>query len=393
MVVARRLEPRTRHSSRRIAVLGLLLAVGAPGLVVSVPGVPAQGLQPLPRSAHVATSHPDAVQARQAAKPRRRLSVGISLGFGILDLPPARMRADLAKAKKLGAHRVRIDISWRRVEHTRGRHDWSDTDRVLRAARREGLSVLAVVGYRPDWARLPDGSADPAGFARFVRAAAKRYHSQVRVWELWNEPNLERAWSAPVSPYAYARLVAAAAPQLRRHDPQAKILVGALSPGVDVDDRSEMSPVTFLRRFYAAGVESGDDKAFRAAFDAVSIHPYTYPALPSGEQHWNTFHRLPAVHAVMRRAGDTGKKVWLTEYGAPTGTSSRAVSPKRQAAMVVSAYREARRLRFVQALFYYSLRDVSRQAHESEANFGLMLHHGRAKPGYHALRRELRKAA
>ncbi|MCW2815745.1 MAG: hypothetical protein JWN84_3200, partial [Nocardioides sp.] len=131
-----------------------------------------------------AASAPHAVRsaaADGAARPApRSIPVGVSPGFGIIDLSPARQRADLLAIRRLGADRVRLDLSWARIEARPGRFDWTDTDRLLAAARASDLRVLAVVGFRPSWSRL--GQPDPVGFGRFVAAAARRYGSLVSAW-------------------------------------------------------------------------------------------------------------------------------------------------------------------------------------------------------------------
>ena len=314
--------------------------------------------------------------------------VGFSPGFGLIDAGPKRLRRELHGMRALGARQVRIDVSWARVEHARGRYDWTDTDRVVQAAHAARLRVLGVLDYQPGWAgRAGTGvGQDPSRFAAFAAAAAARYAGRVAAYELWNEPNLGTSWPGGPDPEAYARLVASTSEVLRGADPAAAVVAGSLAPAVDAADGSELSPETFLRRFYAAIPEPG-------LFDAVSVHPYSYPALPSRAAEWNTFHRLPAIHDVMVSGGDRRLKLWLTEYGAPTGRASRAVSDRRQARMLVSAVRRAGRLDFVGPIFVYSFRDAGPDLHDPEDNFGVLDHRGRPKASFWALRRLLRQGA
>ena len=333
-----------------------------------------------------------AAPARSAptvAASRRRAATGFSPGFDILYADPARLRRDLAGMRRAGARQVRIDISWATVQSSRGPYDWSDTDRVLRAARAARLRVLAVIGYEPTWARSYDESGsprpvDPEAFAGFAAAAAHRYSRQVAAWEIWNEPNTRRFWRAAPDPAAYARLVEATTPRLRAHDPGAPVVVGSMAPAVDAGDGSEISPRTFLSGFYAR-------VAHLRLFDAVSVHPYSYPAMPDGKEDWNTFHGLSSLNAVMRRAGDGHTPLWLTEYGAPTGRHARSVSQQRQAQMMVRAQRRATRLPYVGPIFFYSYRDSSARVRDLESNFGVVRHNGRPKRAFWTLRRELRR--
>ena len=330
---------------------------------------------------------PRAEQASPTARVNGR-QVGFSTGFSIVDDSPAAQRRQFAQMRALGVRRVRLDIGWARVQQSPTRFDWDDTDQVVRAARASGLKVLGVLAYEPSWARSTDASGqradvDPAAFAAFAARAAKRYDGKVSDWELWNEPNLDGFWGTDPDPVAYARLVEAAATQIRSVVPEARVVVGALSPAVDADDGSQISPETFLREFYA-------NVSSLALFDAVSVHPYSYPAMPDGKEEWNTFFKLPELHDIMVRAGDGSTRLWLTEYGAPTGKSDRAVRARTQARMMVTALHQARGLDYVGPVFLYSYRDSDRDKKDPEANFGVTRYGGQPKAAYWALRRALR---
>src|SRR5690606_27133189 len=93
-----------------------------------------------------------------------------------------------------GAEWVRVDVSWAAVERSPGEHDWSATDRVVRAARDRELRILGVLAYSPAWAVAPGGDdktppGDPGAFAAFAGEAAGRYGDRVPAWESGNEPN------------------------------------------------------------------------------------------------------------------------------------------------------------------------------------------------------------
>ncbi len=335
----------------------------------------------LPTPSPVEPSTPETPDEPERTRPLR---LGISPGISILDAPDDEMRADLASAVRLGVDRVRLDLSWARVERTPGVLDWADSDRVVDASRDAGLKVLVVVSYTPSWAALADGSPDPELFGEFVSAAAERYGDRVYAWEMWNGPNRQSFWGARPDPREYARVAAAGARAVRADDPRATVVVGSLAPAENGAAGRQTSPEAFLRGFYAAGIK-------RSLFDVVSIHPYTYPALPRGRQPWNTFARLPELHQVMQRAGDGDKPVWLTEYGASTGESARSVGERRQAEMMVGAVRGARDLPYVDSLWFYSLRDTVSDSRDPAEGFGLIDDQGRPKPAYSALQRELRR--
>ena len=328
----------------------------------------------------------DSAEGRSGTSARRAKagrSVGFSPGFDLMYASEPELRRELQGMRKLGVRRLRIDISWAAVESNRGQLDWAGPDRVVREARAAGLRVMGILAYQPSWARTGASTINVGGFADFAGLAARRYAGAVSAWEIWNEPNLEMFWGGTPDPVAYARLVEATAPQIRSNAPKATVVIGALSPAVDASDGSQMSPETFLRGFY-------NTVSSRSLFDAVSVHPYSYPAMPDGDEEWNTFHRLPQMHELMRSFGDGRKRLWLTEYGAPTGSSDRSVSPSLQAAMMVQAVRQARRNKYVGPIYLYSFRDRADAPEDSESNFGVVQYDWRPKAAYRALHRALR---
>lgn len=311
--------------------------------------------------------------------------VGISPGQAILWTDDATLHADLDAVAASGAGWVRLDVDWPAVEPAAGQRDWAAVDRAVTAARDRHLRVLGLLAYTPQWARPPGTSThapplDPAAFAAFAGAAAARYRHSVAAWEVWNEPNLPDFWEPRPDPAAYAALLVRTAAAVRAADPGTTVLTGGLAPAHT--DGAGVAPGDFLDAVYAAGAGG--------AFDAVGLHPYSYPALPddTGTGGWNSFVRLPEVHAVMAGRGDGAKAVWLTEFGAPTGTGEGAVDPARQALILQRGFAEARRLPFVGPVFVYALRDAGTDPGDREQNFGVLSAAGTPKPAWDVLRAE-----
>lgn len=351
-------------------VTALALSAAGPTAAVTARGSEGSSPAPVTRSEATDRSERATASATQAARSeRRRNRVGFSPGFSILYQEVEELRADLARMHDLGARRLRVDLSWALVERDRGTYDWSHSDRVFGEARAAGLKVLPILGYQPSWAGR--STVDVDGFSAFVKAAVERYGAQVPAWEIWNEPNLERFWFGEPDPAAYGAMVSTVSPLIRSLDPKARIVVGSMAPAVDARDGSQVAPETFLA---AAG-----DHLAPGDFDAVSVHPYSYPAMPQEALTWNTFFRLPQMGRMAQEIGGPDVKLWLTEYGAPTGASDRAVSEKTQADMLVSAVRAARRDPRVGPIYLYSYRDAGSDLGDSEDNFGVVRHDGTPK--------------
>lgn len=351
---------RPRRTATKLGVLGVLLALlGSVALPVS------SANQTTPRGS----------------------DLGVSTGGPLMWLGDAELDRELAVIRSAGVAWLRIDVDWSAVEATRGRRSWTNTDRVVAAAERHGLSVLGIVTYAPGWAQVPGVEqddthgepADPAQFAGFARAAASRYAGRVDAWEVWNEPNLRSFWSPQPDAAAYTRLLQATYPAIKSVAPSTPVLSGGLAPAVDASNGSQISPVTFVRELYAAGGGR--------SLDALAVHPYSYPALPddSSTSAWNTFQRLELMRSTMVQAGDGAKQIWLTEYGAPTGSSRVAVSEQRQAAMIRSGIEMARERDWIGPLFVYNGRDTGTDRTDPEQNFGLVRRDFSLKPAFSAV--------
>jgi len=168
-------------------------------------------------------------------------------------VPQSAVNADQATLLgEAGVRMLRVPLNWLDVEPNPpfyDRPDWSRFDNLMRVAAGNGLSVLPFVWGSPDWA-APRPEVEPAAnsFARsswrkFLRLAVQRYgpsgtfwrqnpalpERPIRVWQIWNEPNIV-TFARPPSPMLYARLVRISAGALRSVDPGAKVLLAGGIP-------------------------------------------------------------------------------------------------------------------------------------------------------------------
>ncbi len=309
--------------------------------------------------------------------PSLSASIGMNGSSTLLGERDGKLAADLDAVRNSGAGRLRLDVDWSSVEPTPGQQNWSSIDRVVDAARARGLTVLGIVTYTPRWAQdasVPAGTthgrpSSAAAYGTFAGQAAEHFAGRISDWELWNEPNLVGFFAPQVDVGFYTAMVQAGYTAIHRVQPDATVIAGALSPNI-----GDNAPAAFLRQMYAAGV--------RGFLDAVSVHPYTYPASPSGTQHYNAFYQLRAVHQVMINNSDGAVKIWLTEFGAPTGPGAKAVSEQRQAAIIAEGFAVAGSLSYVGPVFIYELRDLDTGSGDIEDNFGLLRTDATPKPAY-----------
>jgi hypothetical protein len=121
------------------------------------------------------------------------------------------------------------------------------TDMIVAATARRQMSVLPIVLYAPPWDATmnPNGVATPTRngpYAAYLTALIGRYgpHGSfwgqnpgipklpIRMWQIWNEPNIAFYWKQPFAT-GYVSLLRAAHTAINRADPGAQVVLGALT--------------------------------------------------------------------------------------------------------------------------------------------------------------------
>jgi beta-glucosidase/6-phospho-beta-glucosidase/beta-galactosidase len=136
-----------------------------------------------------------------------------SPGPGLLETGPS-VDARIATLDRVGVKLVRFTVNWREVARRKPAravnpndppYDWARADAILKGLRRHRIAVLVTLWGTPRWANRGRGAnvvpRNKYSFAAFARAVATRY-PWIRLWEVWNEPNL-RVSLKPNSPALY----------------------------------------------------------------------------------------------------------------------------------------------------------------------------------------------
>ncbi len=292
---------------------------------------------------------------------------GFSDGAFMENMPIDDVNRELDAVSKTGASWLRILIDWSRIEPVKGQYDWGYVDGLVNAARAHNLNVLGLIAYTGQWARPPGSSftafpVNPADYGDFSAAVVRRYADRVSHWELWNEPNLPLFSGNTASNGArYTELLKAAYPAIKLVQPNSTVVSAGLSRLLGDD-----SPPAFMDQMYAAGA-----KGF---FDAAAAHPYVFPGGLAGDTD-NGWSDVGRIHDLMVANGDGGKKIWMTELGAPTSDpSAEGVSQSEQAKQITDVLAAATATGYTGPAFIYSIRDTdtSNQG-DQEANYGSLL--------------------
>jgi hypothetical protein len=300
---------------------------------------------------------------------------------------------------RLGVKLVRYTVDWRDVARRKPRravnpgdpaYDWASTDAVMRGLRAHRIAVLVTLYGTPAWANGGRGAnglpRSKHSLSAFAVAVAKRY-PWVRLWEIWNEPNLRR-FLKPNSPRLYVqRLLNPTYAVLHNLRSGNRVAGGATSPRAT---SSGLSPVGFMRGMREA----------HARLDAYSHHPYpvTRGERPSGFARGVcryckgvlTLANLPVLLREVRK--DFGaKRIWLTEYGYQTNPPDRfGVSRRVQAQYVAEAALRAKSARFVDILIHFIVKDERRL---SGWQSGLFSTSGVVKPAFNSFMLPITQAA
>jgi len=318
--------------------------------------------------------------------------------------------AQLERLKRGGVDSLRFAIDWTAMQRFPSSEiDWQGIDSTIAAYAEAHIEPLPLLYGAPRWAvrqvavpgtgggakapaHLPIAGAAGRDWNAFAREAVERYGPQgtfwsehpevprdpIRTWQIWNEPNFKYFVARP-NPGEYGRLVKNSARAIRSRDRGATILLAGLfaRPG----EAGEFHPpraftaVEFLELMMrrAPGVSG--------SFDAVALHPYTasYLTIP-GE--------IEELRALLRRTGNAGKGLYLTEVGWSSERPSRgdafAKGVRGQAAQLSGAFRllrnNASRWRLKQ-VFWFSVDDLP-----GACNFcgrsGLFRHGFKPKPAW-----------
>jgi hypothetical protein len=225
-----------------------------------------------------------------------------------------------------GVESQRTLFLWSAAQPSRGGpFDFRASDASVTLAVSHGIELLPVVAFAPRWARQSDAGnappSDPRAYAAYLRALIGRYGPHgtfwaqnrslrkrpIRAWQIWNEPSASYQWTIPATADwapGYGALLRASYRAVKAADPDARVVLAGL-PNFSYRD---------LEHLYRVGHIHG-------SFDIAAVHPYS--AVKHG-----VLTIVKRFRAVMRRHGDAGKQLWVTEFGLPASKGqSRDPSP------------------------------------------------------------------
>jgi hypothetical protein len=370
---------RTRTQERpwgRLVIGGLLPVL----LAASTFLAPRAGARVLPARA-------PRITAALAAQP----IYGISAGCCIQYLSAIELNKQLNDYATLGVQWIRFDFTWANIQqYGPTSYDWGRYETVVKAAEARGIQVLGVLAYTPAWARpstcttsIDCAPANASDYGSFAGAAAAHFAPLgVHAWEIWNEENISGFFKPAPNPVLYTAMLKSAYVNIKAADPSSTVVTGGTAPAAD--DGTNYSPFTFDLKLYRNGAHG--------YFDALGHHPYCFngpfdcPKVFDSGNAWSQMQDTQPYNlvALMRYFGDGNKKIWGTEFGAPTNGGPTAVTEAHQASMITDSYALWKTYPWSGPLFVYTYRDPGTDPTNREDWFGLVHYDYSPKPAFYA---------
>lgn len=308
---------------------------------------------------------------------------------------------------------IRYDFNWFQTEPVNDQFQWAATDAAVDAAAAEGLNVFATLAYTPAWAAADAGTCVPGGaeadrcetgtfasvadWTDFVDAVVTRYGDRVKVFGMWNEPNLRGFYRGTLDQYVDQILVPgsaavhAACADCKVAGPET---AGLTKSSAWNGDEGVCALGNCIRNGWERDLGQVLDAA-AGSLDVVTQHFYAACAedvavdkLVDGEFFGSTMTH-DSLRGVLLAHGGAGKPVWLTE----TGWQSQDIGEADQAAqaeglllarkqLMTGSYAPAQNDPFrVDKIFFYEIQDDP----NIPEKWGLIRADGSLKPSYDAV--------
>lgn len=263
--------------------------------------------------------------------------------------------------RSTGASWVRLDYNYAGTTTGHG----GSSIQTIQEARAAGLQVSVILG--DGTAPMPESAGYRAANGWLTASVKQLAGLGVHTFEVGNEANLGVNWgTGTADPAAYTTLLKTVYPIIHAADPQAVVLTAGMAPyGKESPTHSAQGsnyhPFDFVAQMYADGAHG--------SFDALNLHPYTYPTMPAvSDGGYNMLSVLPDLIATMTAHGDGSKPIWWTEAGLPTGADGgyQAYTVAQQQQTITQLFQVAAKYPQVGPVFLYDWQDGG-----SDGDFGL----------------------
>jgi polysaccharide biosynthesis protein PslG len=238
-----------------------------------------------------------------------------SIGGETLDRDYADYHAYKQYLDDLGAKRIRLQGGWAKCEQEKGVYDFQWLDKIIDDAVSRGVQPWLQTSYgNPIYegggdaalaGGIPTSEEALAAWDAWVEALVTRYKDKVPEWEIWNEPDISKKFTAQ----EFAEFHVRTSEIIRRIQPNARIIALGLA-GLGRHEYVE-SILQILK-----------EKNRLEQFNVLTFHGYN----PVPEASYTAIEKLAdVVHGF-----NPNIEMWQGENGAPSTVSGESVGALRQ---------------------------------------------------------------
>jgi hypothetical protein len=276
------------------------------------------------------------------------MTVGVDMWSGT---STSRMSSYLSEMQDAGITTIRLEFNSGSIANLRT---------LVPYATKNGIKIIGLL-LRTDLA--PD-NVDAWG--NWVYNTVNEFKSYVHVWEMWNEPNLDKFFPGK-DPVKYTNFLKRGYTEAKLADPTCFVLGGSIA-------FTHSYAQNFLKIMYHNGANN--------YMDALSWHPYCTPYAPDDLSSPNPFIKLADIRNIMVQNGAADKKIWITEVGW-TSNDDGQVGEQNQANYLVQALNIAKNWGWVDTFIIYNWKDSSSSGTGTK---GLLHTDYSPKPAYYAVK-------
>ena len=270
---------------------------------------------------------------------------------------------DLDMLADAGFKFIRMDLAWGAIEKEKGKYNFSAYDALAEGCQERGIRIIYILDYSNTLYESENSVRTDEGreaYARFAEAAASRYMGKGILWEIWNEPNLEKFWSPQPSFDDYSMMAITAAYRIKKTDPKALVIAPAVS-GI---------PLEWLEETFK--------KNLLSFIDAVSVHPYR---TKSPETVMADYAKL---RELIKKYAPKGKDIPIIsgEWGYSEINWDRSELSEEQQGQYLVRMFLINMFEEVPVSIWYDWKDDGTDPNEREHHFGTVTYDLKPKPAY-----------
>lgn len=275
---------------------------------------------------------------------------------------------DISGVSKAGFQYVRLDLMWSKIEKDKGIYDFSSSgfDELMENLKKYGLKPYFILGYSNELYEKGQSVVTDEGreaFKNFVTAAVNRYGEEGTIWEIWNEPNLEKFWNGQPSYNNYFELVKTVEPVIKNK----KGIV--VTPAISSVNSSTLD---WLNNVFKLGLLDYTDY--------ISIHPYRDGIPETALEDYTKVRNLIGKYTEKHIPLISGEWGYSAAHFVDSGNKESTQAQYITRSLLVNNMAD------IQMSILYNWKNTGNNESDAQSNFGIVYNNGKPKTGFSAIK-------